>query len=140
MSVRAGSEYRNSGGVEIPVEAVFQHEKFDANTFDYDIAILKLKEELTFNDIIKSIDVVPADYVIEENVLATVAGYGALGPKGPIAKSLQKVQLPLITTETCQKIYGADYITDRMFCAGYVDGVRDACPVSSSFISYYNPH
>ncbi|XP_044757149.1 trypsin-3-like [Coccinella septempunctata] len=131
IMVRAGSNLLNSGGVVIAVDATFQHESFDPVTYDYDIVILKLKEDLTFTDSISPIDLVPAGFIIEDNRLAIVTGYGAIGPDGPLAKSLQKVDLPLISTETCQTIYGSEYITERMFCAGYAVGGKDACPGDS---------
>lgn len=35
--------------------------------------------------------------------------------------------VPILKQEVCEKSYTGFYITDRMFCAGYLDATKDAC-------------
>ena len=49
---------------------------------------------------------------------------------GEIQNILQKVNIPLVTNEECQKRYQDYKITQRMVCAGYKEGGKDACKVT----------
>ncbi|XP_006882345.1 PREDICTED: coagulation factor XI-like [Elephantulus edwardii] len=44
-----------------------------------------------------------------------------------IQNTLQKAKVPLITNEECQERYRGHTITNKMICAGYKEGGRDAC-------------
>ncbi|XP_077618799.1 coagulation factor XI isoform X10 [Crocuta crocuta] len=44
-----------------------------------------------------------------------------------IQNTLQKANVPLVTTEECQTRYRGHRITNRMLCAGYREGGKDAC-------------
>lgn len=43
-----------------------------------------------------------------------------------ISSVLQKADIPLISQDKCKQLYKAS-ITDRMFCAGYVERPIDSC-------------
>uniref|UniRef100_A0ACB8EWG1 Uncharacterized protein n=1 Tax=Sphaerodactylus townsendi TaxID=933632 RepID=A0ACB8EWG1_9SAUR len=53
----------------------------------------------------------------------------------PAPKKLQKLQVPIIDTQTCRRLYSIDTgdnmppksIQDDMMCAGYAEGMRDTC-------------
>ncbi|ELW47049.1 Coagulation factor XI [Tupaia chinensis] len=44
-----------------------------------------------------------------------------------IQDTLQKVKIPLVSSEECQARYRSHKITSKMLCAGYQEGGRDAC-------------
>ena len=46
-----------------------------------------------------------------------------------IQNTLQKANVPLVTTEECQTRYRGHKITNKMLCAGYREGGKDACKV-----------
>merc|ERR1712212_949674 len=46
---------------------------------------------------------------------------------GHVAKTLQKVQVPVVSDKKCRHYYGADDIKDSMICAGYDKGGKDSC-------------
>lgn len=55
-------------------------------------------------------------------------GWGRIGEGGPISGDLRKVDLPVMSDDECRlSDYAENRLTDNMFCAGYLDGERDAC-------------
>ncbi|KAM4837275.1 coagulation factor XI isoform 2-T2 [Thomomys bottae] len=46
---------------------------------------------------------------------------------GKIQNTLQKAKVPLVSHEECQTKYQGHKITNKMICAGYKDGGKDAC-------------
>lgn len=52
-------------------------------------------------------------------------------PIGPVVKPevLQKATVELLDQALCASLYGHS-LTDRMLCAGYLDGKVDSCQVS----------
>jgi len=54
------------------------------------------------------------------------AGWGRMQNK-KLPDVLQEVDLPLISDETCQKTRNGPMLKPGMFCAGYLEGGKDAC-------------
>ena len=53
---------------------------------------------------------------------------------GPASNVLQEVQLPVVTNEACQRAFAPfkqQVIDERVLCAGYIVGGKDACQVCS---------
>ncbi|ELW47048.1 Cytochrome P450 4V2 [Tupaia chinensis] len=70
----------------------------------------------------------PTSIKVLDNV---VSGFSlkpcALSQIGEIQNILQKVTIPLVTNEECQKRYRNYEVTKQMVCAGYKEGGKDAC-------------
>lgn len=49
---------------------------------------------------------------------------------GSVSATLQAAVVPIVNTETCKIGYG-DSVADSMICAGYAEGGKDACQVST---------
>lgn len=64
--------------------------------------------------------------------IGKITGWGLLQETTPPPPTqLQVVEVPVISLEQCRTEYGANYtVTDRMLCAGYPEGLKDACVVS----------
>lgn len=66
-------------------------------------------------------------------------------PPVPLAhpQTLQKLEVPIIDSEICSRLYwrgaGQEAITEDMLCAGYLEGQRDACLVSTPPSSHLRP-
>ncbi|XP_063809196.1 coagulation factor X [Pseudophryne corroboree] len=112
------------------VERIIVHPKFVKLTYDFDIAVIKLKEAINFTD-----NIIPAclpDPDFAEQVLmkgdepALISGFGRIHERGVQATKLQKLKVPYITRQTCKESSKAT-ITDNMFCAGYDLEMKDAC-------------
>lgn len=125
ITILVGSSDPNGGEVH-NVSKIISHPKHEVDHLDYDAAILKLTTPLTFGPTVQPIGALANSEPAEGDV-ATVSGYGRLYDDGPDAKTLQSVQIPIISIENCREEYGAGAITDRMICAGYPDGGKDSC-------------
>ena len=116
IEVLMGSADLNSGGERVKVQAVRSHPEF-GSTFDYDVAILRLKGSLLR----------PRVYLQEPDQpsfstpgdTATAIGWGRT-ETGQSSDLLKWTTLPVITNDQCNKIAGALFasITDRVICAG----------------------
>ncbi|XP_076251997.1 trypsin-1-like isoform X2 [Rhynchophorus ferrugineus] len=129
LSIRAGSSFRTSGGEIVSVASFkYPEDDFDSSTYDYDIAILRLTKPLTYGDGISPVLLPNSDDEIIQGENAKASGWGMIDPndESSLSEKLQAVELPQITTQSCEKYYGS-YITSRMFCAGYQSGGKDTC-------------
>ncbi|XP_071590450.1 coagulation factor X-like [Heliangelus exortis] len=111
------------------VEKIIAHAEFDTETFDSDIALLKLEEPITFSE-----DVVPAclpeehfaNDVLMNQTYGIVSGFGReyLGSR-PVRR-MKVLQIPYVDRDTC-KLALRTPVTENMFCAGYDKDGKDAC-------------
>ncbi|XP_018417754.1 PREDICTED: coagulation factor X [Nanorana parkeri] len=111
------------------VDKFIFHPKFVRATYDFDIAVVKLKEAINFTD-----NVIPAcipdpdfaDEVLMNERQAMVSGFGRLFERGVQATKLQMLNVPYVNRQICKESSNFK-ITENMFCAGYDKEVKDAC-------------
>ncbi|KAK1170015.1 coagulation factor VII-like, partial [Acipenser oxyrinchus oxyrinchus] len=105
------------------------HEDYSVNIIDNDIALLKLKTAITYNDYVMPICLPDWHLAVHELAsikFSTVSGWGQYSDNGPTSDYLQRLEVPRIKTQDC-KARSNMIITDNMFCAGYIEGWRDSC-------------
>lgn len=128
LQIRAGSEKYRSGGVIIQVKKIIQHEDFDYNTIDFDFSLLLLDEKFEFSETIQPIALPKQDEPVEDGTMSLVSGWGNTQNSLESREMLRAAYVPSVNQEECQEAYllfGG--VTDRMICAGYKKGGRDAC-------------
>ncbi|MCB0223698.1 MAG: trypsin-like serine protease [Anaerolineae bacterium] len=106
------------------VDQVIPHPSYDANTSDYDVALLHLSSPAVLNSAVATIALSSVADV--EGDLSTVTGWGTTSYGGSISDVLMEVQVPIVSNATCAASYGGS-ITDSMLCAGYAEGGKDSC-------------
>uniref|UniRef100_A0A3Q3KGN1 Mannan-binding lectin serine peptidase 1 n=1 Tax=Monopterus albus TaxID=43700 RepID=A0A3Q3KGN1_MONAL len=137
------------------VEEIFLHPDFQPNNYNNDIALLKLKDRVELNKVIRPVCLPPDDPPTPlPNSLGIIAGWGISNPNSSMSSShgdpptltsdpaatadlgvtsdlLQYVKLPVVPQDECQASYtsrSVNYnITNNMFCAGFFEGGRDTC-------------
>jgi len=126
MSTSEGSEQ------EIAVQAAFVHPKYNGNTVDNDIALVKLVQPLTFDDYVQpaclpALANEDADYA--EGELLTISGWGSTRQALRAPSTLQVAAVPMISQKDCEDAYSSqNTITSSMFCAGKLNiGGVDSC-------------
>lgn len=113
------------------VSVVSVHPRFDTESYNNDVAVLKLLAPLKLSTGVKVIKIATTADIYKPlyaaRKMATVSGWGAIRYDGPSSRTLRKVQVPIVSTVTCNVWYGAGSITNQMLCAGYSTGGKDSC-------------
>ncbi|CAG4988582.1 unnamed protein product [Colias eurytheme] len=131
--IRAGSTYRNTGGVIHYVDYEVNHPDYGkATQYDADISVIRLLTPLVYTPVIQQGTIVRQNDVIPDNYPVVHAGWGTTRFNGPSASILQDVTIYVINNELCAtrylEYYGSEYVTKNMICAGILDvGGKDAC-------------
>ncbi|XP_055383828.1 vitellin-degrading protease-like [Condylostylus longicornis] len=128
FSVRVGTNRRSGDGQILKVKKIIPHPEFNIKTYNHDIAIVKLKDKLKFNDKIQPIELSEITEILPVGEFGIASGFGLLSfDKGGFPTILQKVNLKVLDQTVCQRKYEkVNRITEFMFCAGG-DGIHDAC-------------
>lgn len=102
-----------------------------------DISLLGLAKPITFTQFIQPICIPPASMVFSPGTNCWVTGWGdtKYGVNLAYPRTLQQVMVPLISRESCDKMYHIDsaynpsqtVIKYDQICAGYQSGQQDAC-------------
>ncbi|CAK7289141.1 Coagulation factor X [Vulpes lagopus] len=111
------------------VEMIIKHNKFVRETYDFDIAVIKLKTPITFRMNVAPACLPQKDWA--ESTLMTqktgiVSGFGKTHEKGRLSTTLKMMEVPYVDRNTC-KLSSSFSITQNMFCAGYDSKPEDAC-------------
>jgi len=96
---------------------------------DADIMLIKLAEDVEYNDFISPVCLPTSDEKAVEGTECYVTGWGTLSSGGYLADELQQVMVPLLSMDTCtqRQWYTSNQLTDNMICAGYEEGGKDSC-------------
>lgn len=112
------------------VQIVASHPQFDPRTFEYDLALLRFYEPVTFQPNILPVCVPQNDdYFVGRT--AYVTGWGRLYEDGPLPSVLQEVSVPVINNTVCESMYRSagyiEHIPHIFICAGWRRGGFDSC-------------
>ena len=115
----------------IEAAEIILHADFDQQTYDNDIALIRLKQPLTqFTDYIRPI-CLPSDQIFRQlfrvGNAGRVSGWGRVYESGPFSRQLLEVYLPIIKTKKCRESATRHNFTRNMFCAGFNKAQQDAC-------------
>lgn len=129
-SLALGRTALTAGGIVRSAAEVIIHEEYTGSSFDYDIALIRLDTPVTFGSTISPIELLSAEQepnLAQDGVLGSVTGWG-LARENAQPDQLQVADVAMISPEACRSSgYPASGITDRMICAGFVEGGIDAC-------------
>lgn len=108
------------------VERITVHPRYNADTFDYDIAVLRLASPFTLRPKIQPVCLPDVSHTFPSGQRCWVTGWGATREGGSVSSSLQKAEVKIINGTVCGSLLeGA--LTTRMLCSGYLAGGIDAC-------------
>ncbi|KAM9020761.1 uncharacterized protein PRD47_004353 [Ara ararauna] len=111
------------------VDKIFVHSKYVVETYDNDIALIKLKEPIIFSEYIIAACIPEADFaneVLMNQKSGMVSGFGREFEGGRLSKKLKVLEVPYVDRNTCKQSTNFA-ITENMFCAGYETEQKDAC-------------
>ncbi|XP_059398970.1 complement factor D-like [Carassius carassius] len=105
-------ESKNSD--HIGVKCYIQHPSYAHFHFN-DIMLLKLKEKVNINNIVKSISL-PKNKDVEANTLCSVAGWGQLKTEGPMSDRLMEANVSIMNESECHERWGRKFSEKQMMC------------------------
>ncbi|XP_066586306.1 coagulation factor X isoform X2 [Prorops nasuta] len=122
LTVKEGTE------LEFRVDSIIIHPKYDAETVDNDLALLRLPVTLT-KTASRGIACLPTpNQPLPTNQLCTIIGWGKSRVIDDFGTDvLHEAKIPIVSEETCRDAYMDHRITENMFCAGYRHRKTDSC-------------
>ncbi|KAM8801022.1 transmembrane protease serine 11A-like isoform 2-T2 [Rhynchonycteris naso] len=110
------------------IRRIIVHERYHSPAREYDIAVVQFSPRVTFSDDIRRVCLPEASASFQPNSTVYITGFGARYYGGESQNDLQEARLKIISDDVCKQphIYGSD-IRFGMFCAGYLEGISDAC-------------
>lgn len=131
-SIRAGSSFRDRGGIVFDIVSNVHHPKYDWQTLDYDVAMLKVDRDFDFLGPfpMKQIPYECASSKdIQDGTPLRVSGFGETLVPGEDQTYLRAVTVRKISLRNCQEKYEAYTfpVNENMLCAGKRNGGQDAC-------------
>nr|XP_021504589.1 transmembrane protease serine 9 isoform X1 [Meriones unguiculatus] len=129
-AAQAGSVHLSgaeASAVRARVLRISKHPAYDADTADFDVAVLELARPLPFGRYVQPACLPAATHVFPPRKKCLISGWGYLREDFLVKPEvLQKATVELLDQSLCASLYGPS-LTDRMVCAGYLDGKVDSC-------------
>ncbi|MEQ9259819.1 MAG: serine protease [Roseovarius sp.] len=127
IEIRTNARSRDEPADIIAVERIVMHSDYNRNTFDSDIALIRLA---TPSDL-PTVGVASIRDTIRHapyRSRARILGWGAITEGGRSSRILKIAPIPIERKSYCRRAYdGLTSITSNMICAGPRSGGRDAC-------------
>uniref|UniRef100_A0A672ZZ38 Suppression of tumorigenicity 14b n=1 Tax=Sphaeramia orbicularis TaxID=375764 RepID=A0A672ZZ38_9TELE len=108
------------------VKRIIAHQNYNPVSYDNDVALLELDGDVVLNQYIWPICLPSASFHIPAGQRAWITGWGATREGGVGTSVLQKAEVRIINSTVCRRLMEDD-VTDRMMCAGVLQGGVDAC-------------
>lgn len=113
------------------VSSVVNHPGYISNTFENDIAVVKVVGSMPCSQgkIWPACLPNAAKYTYEGWADTVVSGWGTIAYQGETSNTLKYVKVPPVSDATCNAAdsYGGSIVSDQMICAGLAAGGKDAC-------------
>ncbi|KAM9243131.1 transmembrane protease serine 9 isoform 2-T2 [Dugong dugon] len=120
----SGSE---ASTVRARISKIIKHPFYNMDTADFDVAVLQLASPLPFGRHIQPVCLPAASHIFPARKKCLISGWGYLKEDFLVKPEvLQKASVELLDQGLCTSLYGHS-LTDRMLCAGYLDGKVDSC-------------
>ncbi|XP_009878884.1 PREDICTED: transmembrane protease serine 9 [Charadrius vociferus] len=117
----------DSGTVKMGIARIIPHPSYNADTADYDVAVLELKRPVTFTKYIQPVCLPDTGHHFPTSKKCLISGWGYLKEDFLVKPEfLQKATVELLDQTLCSSLY-SHVLTDRMLCAGYLEGKIDSC-------------
>ena len=113
---------------EFKIEKLFIHPKYNTETQDNDVALIKLNRPATLNNRVNTICLPDDSFHFPPGTRCTISGFGATAWMGSASNVLMQAEVPIVSMKICshEASYGGK-VTKNMICAGMRKGGVDAC-------------
>lgn len=127
------SDNDGASPIDVVIEKIILHPAYDSKRFTDDIAVIKMERSVPFSPNLHPICLPLQDEIRQKDftrLFPFIAGWGAVYFNGPSSTRLLELQIPVVETSACQKAFEpfeTTVIDDRVLCAGFARGGKDAC-------------
>lgn len=116
--------------IDVPIAEFIKHERFQPKLFYYDIAVVKMRTSVVFNDYIRPACLMHTPNINVPKVTAT--GWGLTEPFGKTSDELLKVELDVLSSTSCNNIVSKSTklthgIVSSQMCATGISSRGDTC-------------
>ncbi|XP_061456718.1 transmembrane protease serine 9 isoform X2 [Rhineura floridana] len=126
-TAHAGSIWLSGSAVKATVGHILRHPSYNTDTADYDVALLELSEPLAFSKYVQPACLPASSHVFPPGKKCFISGWGYLKEDFLVKPELlHKATVELLDQALCASLY-SHALTDRMLCAGYLEGKVDSC-------------
>ncbi|KAK5874740.1 hypothetical protein CesoFtcFv8_027305 [Champsocephalus esox] len=111
------------------VETIITHHRYKPDTYNNDIALMKLATPIKFSRFILPACIPEQEFaekVLMRQPIGIVSGFGRTGEGRQPSTILQRLSMPYVNRLTCKESTQLR-ITTNMFCAGYDTQDKDSC-------------
>lgn len=127
----------SQSAIAFEIEKIINHEEYNDYTVWNDIALLKTKVPIPLftdgsNTTINTICLPTSDERYTGS--ATVSGWGAESEGGMFSDVLQSLDIELFDEQKCIGPFKKKWNNEKMLCAGFLGGGKDACQVINLII------
>ncbi|KFO28844.1 Death-associated protein kinase 3 [Fukomys damarensis] len=118
--------------VKLGLRRVTLHPRYNPGTLDFDVAVLELARPLAFSKYIQPVCLPLAIQKFPVGHKCMISGWGST-QEGNTTKPdvLQRASVGIVDQKTCSVLYNFS-LTDRMLCAGFLEGRVDSCQVGNT--------
>jgi len=130
LHILTGTNNLSAGGVRRQVQKIIIHPHWNTATFDYDVALVKLKTAATGIPLASLITAAQEPTLAPVNEPARTVGWGDMqaGSGTTYPTKLRHVTVRVINRNTCNAPTSYNgKLTTRMLCAGFMAGGKDSC-------------
>lgn len=110
---------------EILIDRKIKHPSYVSETDDYNYGIIELIENIKFGDTVKPLPLNSSVAYVEPEENLWTYGWGSSRNYTDPDVTLRRVAIPAVSQKECETAF--PNVTDRMMCAGYKNGTKNAC-------------
>ncbi|KAG6804302.1 chymotrypsin-1 [Apis mellifera caucasica] len=104
ITVQAGTNQLNSGGVSYVPEKVVAHRSFNALSLVNDIALIRVNQDISFTNLIQPIKLASGSKTYEGSD-CILSGWGTTKLNGNVPNNLQWIKLKIETEQKCKQAH-----------------------------------
>nr|XP_019943509.1 PREDICTED: transmembrane protease serine 13-like isoform X2 [Paralichthys olivaceus] len=111
------------------VKRILLNENYNNKTNDLDVALIKLKSPVHFDDKVQPVCLPTVGQKISQGTKCWTSGFGTtVAGSGEVSNDLMEVTVDIIDRQVCNgpRVYGGS-VSRNMLCAGDLNGGKDSC-------------